>query len=237
MNTQQCFCLICLFIYQLLTTIRAFDERNSLPSYWQWYCGHQHAEKFLFEANLTQDACQVECIFLDSSSPLYSRYFDAPFVANYNLEDGRPCRKNHACHNGKCTLLDDLKDMDETGFLVIRNISAKLPDKDTVTLTDGFIKIYIRDLKNKAKDNLIGQTKVVENNNNPSFKESFVSPTLNRSSVVIIAIYDADAYNSDDHISTVYVPIKSSKKRMTKLFPGGWITLDLIWISDEAHSS
>lgn len=230
-----CFRSILLFIFvnHLLTSVLAFDERNFLPSYWEWYCGHQHADRFLFEANITSDACQVECVFLDSSSPKYSRYFDTPFVVYYKLEDGRPCRKHHVCHNGKCTLLDDLNDINEKGFVVIRNISAKVPDKDTVTATDTFLKIYLRHIQDNAEDTLIGLTKVIENNNYPSFKESFVSPTVDRSSVVIIVIYDSDGFNSDDHISTVYVPIKSSRKKMTRLFPGGWITFDLIWISDD----
>lgn len=229
------------FIFYFLTqlslieyvTLSIVHDRNILPSYWVWYCEHLNPSEFLFEGQLADNGCKVECIFLTSSSAKYNNFFDTSYVKHYNLEDGISCKDDHICHSGNCTPSDALKLRDEErGFAVIRNLQARVPDKDLVTKTDTFIRIYIRDVHAGSQDILVGKTAVIENNNAPIFKESFVSPSTSRSSLIKLMLFDSDGLNSDDYISTVYISIKNSPKHVQRLFPGGFVAFELTWVSE-----
>lgn len=130
-------------------------------------------------------------------------------------------------------------DPDKKGIVVIDVLNATLPKKDTMTSTDGYVKLSIM---GPAGDNDVGQTKVHWDTKQPTFNHTFKVEEVSIASTIFFEIFDRDILDSDDYIATVYLTMKKilqrsqNGKAITLPFPDGSLRVAVTWLGNEIET-
>jgi hypothetical protein len=228
------FVLIHLGILVLLVDATDNHAQSSDTS-WHLMCEMKHKSEFVFDASVTNNGCKLNCVVLTSSQEDRQQFFDKSDIFEHNLNDGIYCKRDHVCHDGNCTI-DWSTGIDKKGIVIIDVLDAKLPNKDTMTSSDGYVKVSTM---GPAGDLLAGKTKVIWDNNNPSWNHTFKVERVSMASTIFFELFDKDMIGGDDYIATAYIAIKKIVRdglnsKVIKLdFPDGSIRVTVTWLTNE----
>ena len=150
------------------------------------------------------------------------------------------------CKAGSCILeLTDGNHVDKdgerkekTGIVVIDVLDAYVPQKDTLTYSDAYVKIVVKSPQDG--DVKVGKTKVVWDTDTPVFNTTVKMEKVSISSTVFFEIFDRDMMGPDDYIAAVYAALKTILKKeknhkaiklhfLTKYY----LRVKISWIADE----
>lgn len=142
--------------------------------------------------------------------------------------------------------------MQKKGIIVVEVLNGKVPQKDTFSPSDTYVKLFISkspinnstnsSSADEVKDVKFGTTKVAWDTNEPSFLQTFKIEKVAISSTVMLLVYEKDLMNQDDYIASVYVAIKTllstgkNHQPQTLFFPPDdkyYINCTISWISYE----
>ena len=149
------------------------------------------------------------------------------------------------CKAGACILEltenipgPDGSQKEKTGIVVIDVLDALVPQKDTVTFSDPYVKIFIK--SHVDGHVMLGKTKVVWDTDRPVFNTTVKREKVPISSTVFFEVLDKDMLGPDDYIASVYKPIKTvlkkemNHKTMVLYFLNKYfLRVKISWIPDE----
>lgn len=96
---------------------------------------------------------------------------------------------------------------EKTGIVVIDVLDAYVPQKDTLTHSDAYVKVVVKSpLDGDVK---VGRTKVVWDSERPVFNKTVKMENVSILSTVFFEIFDRDMMGPDDYIAAVYAALKS----------------------------
>ncbi|KAI1291013.1 hypothetical protein HDE_07719 [Halotydeus destructor] len=210
---------------------------NTVENSWHLMCEMLHKDEFVFDANIGALGCRLNCVVLKGSNHGDKSYYDQTDVFEHNLNDGIYCKRDHICKAGNCTLdYSSSSTQDKKGVVVIEVLDAKLPRKDQVTASDGYVKLSI---VGPTGDHKVGRTKILWDLDHPVFNQTFKVEHVSIMSTIFFEVYDRDLVATDDYIGSVYIPIKKMLKdnlngKVHNLtFPDGSLNACVTWLGDE----
>jgi len=234
---------------------------------WLLMCDMIHANHLVVNASIASSGCQLKCVVLESSSEEMKEYYDKSVTHFHILNDGIYCKRDHLCQKGECVL--DVTDnrvapgdnrggssrqlSEKKGLVVIDVIDGYIPQKDTMTQSDTYVKVMLKDpsrmLPNRtiitskvseAEDVKVGTTKTIWDTNRPIFNETFKVENISISSTIFFEIFDRDLMGPNDYIATVYAGVKKilrdeQNHHDVSLFflKDYWLRIKLSWLSYE----
>lgn len=232
---------------------------------WLLMCDMIHSNHLVVDASVAPSGCQLKCVVLESSSEETKEYYDKSVTHYHTLNDGIYCKRDHVCHKGECVL--DVTDnrvpggnsggpsrqsSEKRGLVVIDVIDGYIPQKDTMTQSDTYVKVMLKDpsrlLPNRTitskvsetEDVKVGTTKTIWDTSYPTFKETFKVENVSISSTIFFEIFDRDLMGPDDYIATVYAGVKkilrdeqNNRDVRLSFLKDYWLRIKLSWLSYE----
>ena len=218
-----------------------YSHQSSQPpdNSWHLMCEMFHSDNFLLDASVSPHGCQLKCVVLESTARPETElgevkptvFFDKSVIHHHNLNDGVYCRRDHVCQKGLCVVDLTENNQAKEGILIVDVIDAFVPQKDTLTHSDAYVKVVIKnpslededqskkvyDSKpiTKSKDPSVikmGKTKVVWDTDHPVFNSSHKMENVSISSTIFFEIFDKDLMGQDDFIASLYAALKTLLK-------------------------
>lgn len=128
---------------------------------------------------------------------------------------------------------------DRKGIVVVEVLEARLPRKDQVTDSDGYVKVSVVTPDGTHE---VGQTKVIYDKEYPVFNHTAKADAVSIKSTIFFELFDKDFLNQNDYIASVYIPIRrllsenNNGKPVTLDFPNGWLKVSLTWLAGDEHN-
>ena len=133
------------------------------------------------------------------------------------------------------------KRTDKTGIVVIDVLDAYVPQKDTLTHSDTYVKVVLKaPSADQQEDVRIGRTKVVWDTERPVFNTTLKLEHVSIRSTVFFELFDRDMMGPDDYIAGVYAALKTilrqekNHKAIQLFFRDQYfLRIKISWIADE----
>lgn len=113
---------------------------------------------------------------------------------------------HQVCQKGECLLELENSDGEKRGIVVVDILDAYVPKKDTMTQSDTYVRVEI---KNMDRRQSMSETKVVWDTEMPVFNQTFKEEKVPITSTIFFELFDKDMMGPNDYIGTVYAPIKN----------------------------
>ncbi|KAI1280577.1 hypothetical protein HDE_13473 [Halotydeus destructor] len=176
-------------------------EPKIVPEDNEYLCHHYYKDDFVISEEIVQSGCKLECVLLGATGSHGANFFDATQVKEHPLNEGLKCGERQICSNGTCIASNE----PETGHAYITIFNASLPDKDRKSegpKSDGFVKIYL-------DSSYLAKTKVIVENNEPKWRETFVTPMITSDTEIEMLVFD-----KDDNTEEFIIGAKTSAKAL-----------------------
>ena len=127
---------------------------------------------------------------------------------------------------------------DKTGIVIIDVLDAFVPQKDTLTHSDTYVKVVMKSPQDG--DKTVGKTKVLWDTDRPVFNQTLKLERVSILSTVFFELFDRDMMGPDDYIAAVYAALRTilreERNHKTIRLPfllQYYLRVKISWIADE----